>query len=183
MQELKILCQNIWVEVDPKRPGYHRVVVDYTLNDKEEELYAADKSNSSQQKKTSIALFTKQQKAGLTDQFQEQITKSIEDGHIEVLSATQAEQVQSRPHYFSGINFHCKQSSKLQKLCVVINSSSSSSAHVSKASIPTALRVGTSSAGSRISCIHLDLASMWSALIFPEPIGQCSPLSRQMICG
>ena len=119
MQELKILSQNIWVEEDPKKPGFNRIVVDYPLNDKVEVLYAASKRNSSQQKKSTIALFRKLQKAGLTDQFHEQITKSIEDGHIEVLSARQAEQVLSRPHCFSGINFHCKQSSKSQKLRVV----------------------------------------------------------------
>ena len=79
MQELKILSDNLWVEQIPGKPGFNRIRVNYPLNDNIESLYAPEKSNSSQQKKATKALFRKLEKAGLTAQFHEQITKSIED--------------------------------------------------------------------------------------------------------
>ena len=50
--------------------------------------------------------------------------KSVADGHMEILSSREAENVLKQAHCFSGINYQCKASSKSQKLRVVTNSSS-----------------------------------------------------------
>ena len=138
MQELKIFSDNLWVEQVPGKPGFIRIRVDYPLNDKIETLYAPEKSSSSQQKRSTKALFRKLEKAGLTAQFHEQITKSVEDGHIEILSNRDAEIILQRHHCFSGINYQCKASSKTQKLRGVTNSSSY---HVRVPLTPTAPKV------------------------------------------
>ena len=105
-------------------PEVNRIWVDYPLNGDIHDLYRPGLSNGGQMLGQSKALFRKLKKAGLTEAFQEQMDKSVREGHMEILSKEEAAAALSGPHCFSGINFQCKASSKTQKLRVVTNSSS-----------------------------------------------------------
>ena len=86
-------------------PGVSRIWVDYPLNGDIQDLYRPGLSNSNQMLGQSKALFRKLKKAGLADAFQEQMDKSVREGHMEILSEEEAQAALPGPHCFSGINF------------------------------------------------------------------------------
>ena len=109
MKELKILSEHMWVEPCPLDPRISRIWVDYPLNGDINTLYRPDLSNSGQMLNQSKALFRKLKKAGLAEAFQEQMVKSVNEGHMEILSKEEAAAALAGPHGFSGINFQCKE--------------------------------------------------------------------------
>jgi hypothetical protein len=86
MKELKLLSEHMWVEPCSVDPGVSRIWVNYPLNGDIRDLYGPGLSNSNQMLGQSKALFKKLKKAGLADAFQEQMVKSVNEGHMEILT-------------------------------------------------------------------------------------------------
>ena len=100
MKELKLLSEHMWIERCPVDPGVSRIWVNYPLNGDIQDLYRPGLSNSNQMLCQSKALFKKLKKAGLADAFQEQMDKSVNEGHMEILSEEEARAALSGPTAF-----------------------------------------------------------------------------------
>ena len=78
----------------------------YPLDASVDQLYHPSKSNSESYK----SLYQKLKNKKLLEAFHEQFTKSIKEGHMEMLTPEQAEVVLRLAHCFSGVNYQMKPS-------------------------------------------------------------------------
>ena len=90
-----------------------------------DDLFHPSKSNKVGAERTTRALFRKLHKVGKHEAFHAEILKSIADGHMRFLNASEAKDILLQPHCFSFLNYTEKISSESQKIRPVSNSSSS----------------------------------------------------------
>ena len=123
LAELELIKNCISVKEDPVT---HQLFVEasYPFIGDIENLYSSDKSNFGGAVSTTRALFKKLHKVGRAQDFHAEIVKSINEGHMKLLSKTEGEEMMKSFHCFSFLNYQLKDSSSSQKVRPVTNSSS-----------------------------------------------------------
>ena len=119
------------VRPDPLNPQKEIILASYPFIGDIETLYSADKSNYAGAVNTTRTLFKRLHKVGKADEFDQEIQKSINEGHMRILSQQEKDTVLAGFHCFSFLNFQLKESSTSHRIRPVTNSSSS---HVSGSS-------------------------------------------------
>ena len=112
---------------DPEFPhdkARKAIMIHYPLDAPIEQLFPATHSNSSQYKAASKSLVRKLKKKGLLKAFDDQMIKSIHEGHAVMLSPEEGRKILQQCHCFSGINYATKMGSSTHKIRLVTNSSS-----------------------------------------------------------
>ena len=124
VRQMHLLEQSIWVKKLLGSPGMYYIVVRYPLDGPVSQLYGPQYSNSESHKNATRALYKRFVRKGILTDFHCQVTKSIDDGHIELLDPEETTKVLNSIHCFSGINYQEKPKSGSHKLRMVTNSSS-----------------------------------------------------------
>ena len=127
LAELELIRNCITVKRNPVT-NQDYVEASYPFIGDLETLYSPEKSNYNGAVSTTRSLFKKLHKIGRAEAFNEEIEKSISEGHMQLLSKAEGEAIMKKFHCFSFLNFQLKDSSSSQKIRPVTNSSSS---HVS----------------------------------------------------
>ena len=99
------------------------IFVSYPLRSPAKNLFPPALSNSKQAKGASEPIVKKLEKKNLLNKFHEEMEKSLNEGHIKILSEKEIEQLKDTPVYFPFLNYQIKAGSSTQKLRPINNSS------------------------------------------------------------
>ena len=113
IRELEMIRKSI--KVVKVGPQLH-LQCNYPIMGNPETLYDPDLSNRYAILAKSKSLFRKLHKLGLAQEFDEEIQKSLAEGHIRFLSENEEKKISSDWHCFSGLSYSIKQSSSTQKI-------------------------------------------------------------------
>ena len=89
-----------------------------------DQLYHPSKLNCERYKNATKSLYQKLKNNKLLEAFHEQFTKSLKEGHMEILTPKQAEEVLKLAHCVIRVNYQMKPSSVSHEQRMVTNSSS-----------------------------------------------------------
>ena len=122
MNELKSIGGSLSVQPHPTSKGII-ILCDYPFLGDVSQLYLPAMSNRKGAMRTTASLFAKLHKRGLASKFHDEIEKSINDGHIEILTSQRESEILSQSHCFAFLNYAKKASSSSQKIRPVSNTS------------------------------------------------------------
>ena len=110
LAELELIRNCITVKKNPVT-NQDYVEASYPFIGNLEILYSPEKSNYNGAVSTTRSLFKKLHKIGRAEDFHTEIEKSNSEGHMQLLSKEEGEEVMKKFHCFSFLNFQLKDSS------------------------------------------------------------------------
>ena len=111
VEETALIWKNMKVIQDPNFPNVKSrkvILIHYALDAPIEQLFPPSHSNSVQYRAASKSLFKKLKKKKLLNDFHAQMVKSINEGHVKMLSVADGRKLLKECHVFSGINYTTK---------------------------------------------------------------------------
>ena len=107
MRDLQLIRKNLSVLPDPLS-GKSIITLDFPFLGHVYTTHKAEFSNQRAARTATVTLLKRLKKEKLVQQFHEEMVKSFELGHIEILSKQEAESVLKNTHSFANLNYALK---------------------------------------------------------------------------